>query len=115
MLKGIKKLVNRLKFTFKGANEQEFEFNGPEIECLSKDDQVIDIYREEDFTEVNRGNGAKEFNPSEYCFEIAKLGKNKKTFLLRGLYGKDKAHLIHILVNTRKPRVRKKLIKRILN
>ena len=116
MLNGIKKLVNKIKFKFKGINNQEFEFDGQEIDYLPMEEELaVDLSSREDFTSVQIVNDNEEIQSIELCFEIKRLDKNKKTFLLRELYGKSKGHLIHILVNTRKPRVRKKLIKRIMN
>lgn len=118
MLKGIKKLVNRIKFKFKGADNLEIEFDGQEIDYLPNDKELaVDLSSEEDFTAVHIVNDIGEVQPIEWCFDIKRIdkNKNKRTFLLRQLYGKDKGHLIHILVNTRKPRVRKKLVKRIMN
>ena len=115
MLEGIKKLVNMIKFKFKGTDNLEFEFDGQEIDYLPNDEELeVDLSSEEDFTAVHIVNDIGEVQPIEWCFDIKRIDKKKKTSLLRQLYGKDKGHLIHILVNTRKPRVRKKLVKRII-
>ena len=115
MLEGIKKLVNMIKFKFKGTDNLEFEFDGQEIDYLPNDEELeVDLSSEEDFTAVHIINDIGEVQPIEWCFDMKRIDKNKRIFLLRQLYGKDKGHLIHILVNTRKPRVRKKLVKRIM-
>ena len=115
-LKGIKKLVNKIKFKFKGTDNQEFEFGGQEIDYLPNDEELeVDLSSEEDFTTVHIVNTNGNLQNKESIFNCNELDKHRKIFLLRQLYGKDKGHLIHILVNTRKPRVRKKLVKRIMN
>ena len=45
---------------------------------------------------------------------LKKLSKIEKNYIYTAVASKDKLHLIRILLRTKKPRVRKKLVKRIL-
>lgn len=115
MLKGIKSLVNKIKFKFKGSDNEEFEFTGQQINYLPLDEELITEIDEEDIKLYQVESDKLDIPHIENIFDINKIGKGKKLFLLRQMYGKDKGHLIHILLNTRKPRVKKKIIKRIMN
>lgn len=50
-----------------------------------------------------------------YRVKIKLAYKKQAFYLLNGSYDKDKGELIKILLRTRRPRVKKKLIKRIVN
>lgn len=51
----------------------------------------------------------------DYRIKIKLAYNDTKFCVLNGRYGKDKEPLIRILIRTRKPRIKKKLIKRIVN
>lgn len=104
LVKMINKVVEKIKFKFKGTQNQEFvfesnisvPFDDPEVE-----EKFIDAVELANIDLDSRKN-------------ISGLNKIEKYYVYTSVAGKEKWHLIRILLKTKKPRVRKKLVKRIL-
>ena len=110
MVKGFKKLINKIKFKFTGAGNQEFVFESNiempvnHVECEENiDKKYIDA--------VKLAN--VEVQPKKFDLNIKRLSKVERYYVYTAIVEKDKLNLVRILLRTRKPRVRKKLVKRL--
>ena len=107
LVKIINNVAEKIKFKFRGAQNQEFvfesnipvPFDDPEVE-----EKFIDAVELANIDLSSRTNTSG----------LKKLNKIEKYYVYTAVAGKDKLHLIRILLRTKKPRVRKKLVKRIL-
>lgn len=107
LVKMINNVVERIKFKFKGTQNQEFvfesnisvPFDDPEVE-----EKFIDAVELANIDLDSRKN----------ISGLKRLNKIEKYYVYTSVAGKEKWHLIRILLKTKKPRVRKKLVKRIL-
>lgn len=110
MVKGFKKLINKIKFKFTGAGNQEFVFESNiempanHVECEENiDKKYIDA--------VKLAN--VEVQHKKFDLNIKRLSKVERYYVYTAIVEKDKLNLVRILLRTRKPRVRKKLVKRL--
>ena len=107
LVKMINTIVEKIKFKFKGTQNQEFVFES-NISVPFDDPEVEDV--EEKFIDaVELANIDLDSRKN-----ISVLNKIEKYYVYTSVAGKEKWHLIRILLRTKKPRVRKKLVKRIL-
>lgn len=121
MVKGFKKLIDKIKFKFTGVGNQEFTFvsniempvdNFLKANAIKQPELVPDSkYDDTDyFKNIDLSMTVEAFSPKYY-----RCNKHTRYLVLRAAYGKDKIPLIKILVRTKKARIRRKLIKRISN
>ena len=110
MVKGFKKLIDKIKFKFTGAGNQEFIFESNiempvnNVECEENiDKKYIDA--------VKLAN--VEVQHKKFDLNIKRLSKVERYYVYTAIVEKDKLNLVRILLRTRKPRVRKKLVKRL--
>ncbi len=101
----VKNLFRKIKFMFTGRDNQKYVFNN---------DSQISEKEIADLELVKARRIALERAVKDYRIKV-RLGYEKQRFYVLRSYGKDKAPLIRILIRTRKPRIKKKLIKRIVN
>ena len=110
LVKMINNIVEKIKFKFKGAQNQEFVFES-NISVPFDDPEVEDV--EEKFIDaVELAN--IDLDSRKNISGLKRLNKIEKYYVYTSVAGKEKWHLIRILLKTKKPRVRKKLVKRIL-
>lgn len=106
----IKSIVNKVKFKFNGAQNQEFVFES-NIEIPFSDPGAIDEVEEKYIDAVELANiDLSQKGDSG----LKKLNKVEKYYVYTSIIEKEKWYLVRILLKTKKPRIRKKLIKRLL-
>ena len=110
LVKIINNVAEKIKFKFRGAQNQEFVFesNIP----VPFDDPEVEEVEEKFIVAVELAN--IDLSSRTNTSGLKKLNKIEKYYVYTAVAGKDKLHLIRILLRTKKPRVRKKLVKRIL-
>ena len=107
VVKIINNVAEKIKFKFRGAQNQEFVFesNIPvPFDDLEVEEKFIEAVELANIDLSSRANTSG----------LKKLNKIEKYYVYTAVASKDKLHLIRILLRTKKPRVRKKLVKRIL-
>ena len=109
LVKMINNIVEKIKFKFKGTQNQEFVFES-NISVPFDDPEVISEEKLIDAVELANIDLDSRKNISG----LKRLNKIEKYYVYTSVAGKEKWHLIRILLKTKKPRVRKKLVKRIL-
>lgn len=109
LVKMINNIVEKIKFKFKGTQNQEFVFES-NISVPFDDPEVISEEKFIDAVELANIDLDSRKNISG----LKRLNKVEKYYVYTSVAGKEKWHLIRILLKTKKPRVRKKLVKRIL-
>lgn len=109
LVKMINNVVEKIKFKFKGTQNQEFVFES-NISVPFDDPEVISEEKFIDAVELANIDLDSRKNISG----LKRLNKIEKYYVYTSVAGKEKWHLIRILLKTKKPRVRKKLVKRIL-
>ena len=109
LVKMINKVVEKIKFKFKGTQNQEFVFES-NISVPFEDPEVISEEKFIDAVELANIDLDLRKNISG----LKRLNKIEKYYVYTSVAGKEKWYLIRILLKTKKPRVRKKLVKRIL-
>lgn len=110
LVKMINKVVEKIKFKFKGTQNQEFVFES-NISVPFDDPEVEDV--EEKFIDaVELAN--IDLTSREDIKGSRRLSKIEKYYIYTSIVDKDKLHLVRILLNTKKFRVKKKLVKRLL-
>ena len=109
LVKMINNIVEKIKFKFKGTQNQEFVFES-NISVPFDDPEVISEEKFIDAVELANIDLDSRKNTSG----LKRLNKIEKYYVYTSVAGKEKWHLIRILLKTKKPRVRKKLVKRIL-
>ena len=109
LVKMINNIVEKIKFKFKGTQNQEFVFES-NISVPFDDPEVISEEKLIDAVELANIDLDSRKNISG----LKRLNKVEKYYVYTSVAGKEKWHLIRILLKTKKPRVRKKLVKRIL-
>lgn len=109
LVKMINNIVEKIKFKFKGTQNQEFVFES-NISVPFDDPEVISEEKFIDAVELANIDLDSRKNISG----LKRLNKIEKYYVYTSVAGKEKWHLIRILLKTKKPRVRKKLVKRIL-
>ena len=110
LVKMINNIVEKIKFKFKGTQNQEFVFES-NISVPFDDLEVEDV--EEKFIDaVELAN--IDLDSRKNTSGLKRLNKIEKYYVYTSVAGKEKWYLIRILLKTKKPRVRKKLVKRIL-
>lgn len=112
LIKMIKNIISKVKFKFNGTENQEFVFES-NIEVPFSDPAVVEVDEaEEKFIDAvelaNIDLGSK-----KDISNIRKLNKVERYYVYTAVVDKDKLHLVNILLNTKKFRVRKKLVKRL--
>lgn len=103
----IKGLFKKIKSIITRMYSQEDSIN------RAADDK--EDHEEEYLKSIKDSVKKSERGSKDYKIKINLVYKNRKFYLLNGSYGKDKSQLIKILLRTRSPRIKKKLIKRIVN
>lgn len=109
LVKMINKVVEKIKFKFKGTQNQEFVFES-NISVPFEDPEVIS---EEKFIDAVEAANI-DLTSREDIKGSRRLSKIEKYYIYTSIVDKDKLHLVRILLNTRKFRVKKKLVKRLL-
>lgn len=110
LVKMINNIVEKIKFKFKGTQNQEFVFES-NISVPFDVPEVEDV--EEKFIDgVELAN--IDLDSRKNISGLKRLNKIEKYYVYTSVAGKEKWHLIRILLKTKKTRVRKKLVKRIL-
>ncbi|MDU7076009.1 hypothetical protein [uncultured Clostridium sp.] len=105
----INKVVEKIKFKFKGTQNQEFVFES-NISVPFEDPEVIS---EEKFIDAVEAANI-DLTSREDIKGSRRLSKIEKYYIYTSIVDKDKLHLVRILLNTKKFRVKKKLVKRLL-
>ncbi len=113
MIKTIKGIIEKIKFRFNGVGNQEFVFES-NIEVPFCDPEVIegDEVEEKFIDSVEVAN--IDLTSRKDIKGLRRLSKIEKYYIYTSIVDKDKLHLVRVLLNTKKFRVRKKLIKRLL-
>ena len=109
LVKMIKNVVEKIKFKFKGTQNQEFVFES-NISVPFDDPEVISEEKFIDAVELANIDLDSRKNISG----LKRLNKVEKYYVYTAVAEKEKWHLVRILLRTKKPRIRKKLAKRIL-
>lgn len=109
LVKIIKIVVEKIKFKFRGAQNQEFIFES-NISVPFEDPEVIS---EEKFIDAVEAANI-DLTSREDIKGSRRLSKIEKYYIYTSIVDKDKLHLVRILLNTKKFRVKKKLVKRLL-
>lgn len=109
LVKIIKIVVEKIKFKFRGAQSQEFIFES-NISVPFEDPEVIS---EEKFIDAVEAANI-DLTSREDIKGSRRLSKIEKYYIYTSIVDKDKLHLVRILLNTKKFRVKKKLVKRLL-
>ncbi|MDU4882721.1 MAG: hypothetical protein E6X44_03955 [Clostridium celatum] len=109
LVKMINKVVEKIKFKFKGTQNQEFVFES-NISVPFEDPEVIS---EEKFIDAVEAANI-DLTSREDIKGSRRLSKIEKYYIYTSIVDKDKLHLVRILLNTKKFRVKKKLVKRLL-
>lgn len=113
MVKGFRKLIEKIKFKFKGTNNQEFVFES-NIEIPVGQNEVEIIEENIDKKYIDAVELANiEVEHKKFDLNIKRLSKIERYYVYTTIVEKDKLNLVRILLRTRKPRVRKKLVKRL--
>lgn len=108
----IKCIIDKVKFKFNGAQNQEFVFESNieipfsdpgEIETDKVEEKYIDAIELADI-DLSRKDTTR----------LKKLNKVEKYYIYISIADREKWHLVRILLRAKKSRVRKKLVKRIL-
>ena len=113
MIKTIKGIIEKIKFRFNGVGNQAFVFES-NIEVPFCDPEVIegDEVEEKFIDSVEVAN--IDLTSRKDIKGLRRLSKIEKYYIYTSIVDKDKLHLVRVLLNTKKFRVRKKLIKRLL-
>ena len=113
MVKGFRKLIEKIKFKFKGTNNQEFVFESNiEIPVGKNEVEIIEENIDKKYIDaVELAN--IEVEHKKFDLNIKRLSKIERYYVYTTIVEKDKLNLVRILLRTRKPRVRKKLVKRL--
>ncbi len=109
LVKMINNVVEKIKFKFKGTQNQEFVFES-NISVPFDDPEVISEEKFIDAVELANIDLDSRKNISG----LKRLNKVEKYYVYTAVAEKEKWHLVRILLRTKKPRIRKKLAKRIL-
>ena len=110
LVKMINNIVEKIKFKFKGTQNQEFVFES-NISVPFYDPEVEDV--EEKFIDaVELAN--IDLDSRKNISGLKRLNKVEKYYVYTAVAEKEKWNLVRILLRTKKPRIRKKLAKRIL-
>lgn len=109
LVKMINSIVEKIKFKFKGTQNQEFVFES-NISVPFDDPEVISEEKFIDAVELANIDLDSRKNISG----LKRLNKVEKYYVYTAVAEKEKWHLVRILLRTKKPRIRKKLAKRIL-
>ena len=109
LVKMINNIVEKIKFKFKGTQNQEFVFES-NISVPFDDPEVISEEKFIDAVELANIDLDSRKNTSG----LKRLNKIEKYYVYTAVAEKEKWHLVRILLRTKKPRIRKKLAKRIL-
>ena len=109
LVKMINNIVEKIKFKFKGTQNQEFVFES-NISVPFDDQEVISEEKFIDAVELANIDLDSRKNISG----LKRLNKVEKYYVYTAVAEKEKWHLVRILLRTKKPRIRKKLAKRIL-
>lgn len=109
LVKMINKVVEKIKFKFKGTQNQEFVFES-NISVPFEDPEVIS---EEKFIDAVEAANI-DLTSRDDIKGSRRLSKIEKYYIYTSIVDKDKLHLVKILLNTKKFRVKKKLVKRLL-
>ena len=109
LVKMINNVVEKIKFKFKGTQNQEFVFES-NISVPFDDPEVISEEKFIDAVELANIDLDSRKNISE----LKRLNKIEKYYVYTAVAEKEKWNLVRILLRTKKPRIRKKLAKRIL-
>lgn len=102
----IKGLFKKIKSIIYRMDSQE--------NIINRDTDDKEGHEEEHLKLIKDSVKESERDSKNYKVKINLVYKKQKFYLLNGSYGKDKAQLIKILLRTRSPRIKKKLIKRIV-
>jgi hypothetical protein len=105
----INNVVEKIKFKFKGTQNQEFVFES-NISVPFDDPEVISEEKFIDAVELANIDLYSRKNISG----LKRLNKIEKYYVYTAVAEKEKWNLVRILLRTKKPRIRKKLEKRIL-
>ena len=109
LVKMINNIVEKIKFKFKGTQNQEFVFES-NISVPFDDPEVISEEKFIDAVELANIDLDSRKNISG----LKRLNKVEKYYVYTAVAEKEKWNLVRILLRTKKPRIRKKLAKRIL-
>ena len=109
LVKMINNIVEKIKFKFKGTQNQEFVFES-NISVPFDDPEVISEEKLIDAVELANIDLDSRKNISG----LKRLNKVEKYYVYTAVAEKEKWNLVRILLRTKKPRIRKKLAKRIL-
>ena len=109
LVKMINNIVEKIKFKFKGTQNQEFVFES-NISVPFDDPEVISEEKLIDAVELANIDLDSRKNISG----LKRLNKVEKYYVYTAVAEKEKWNLVRILLRTKKPRIRKKLVKRIL-
>ena len=109
LVKMINSIVEKIKFKFKGTQNQEFVFES-NISVPFDDPEVISEEKFIDAVELANIDLDSRKNISG----LKRLNKVEKYYVYTAVAEKEKWNLVRILLRTKKPRIRKKLAKRIL-
>ena len=109
LVKMIKNVVEKIKFKFKGTQNQEFVF---ESNILVPFDDPEVISEEKFIDAVELAN--IDLDSRKNISGLKRLNKVEKYYVYTAVAEKEKWNLVRILLRTKKPRIRKKLAKRIL-
>lgn len=109
LVKMIKNVVEKIKFKFKGTQNQEFVFES-NISVPFDDPEFISEEKFIDAVELANIDLDSRKNISG----LKRLNKVEKYYVYTAVAEKEKWNLVRILLRTKKPRIRKKLAKRIL-
>ena len=109
LVKMINNVVEKIKFKFKGTQNQEFVFES-NISVPFDDPEVISEEKFIDAVELANIDLDSRKNISG----LKRLNKVEKYYVYTAVAEKEKWNLVRILLRTKKPRIRKKLAKRIL-
>lgn len=110
LAKMINNVIEKIKFKFKGTQNQEFVFES-NISVPFDDPEVEDV--EEKFIDaVELAN--IDLDSRKNTSGLKRLNKIEKYYVYTAVAEKEKWNLVRILLRTKKPRIRKKLVKRIL-
>lgn len=114
LIKMIKSVVDKVKFKFKGTQNQEFVFES-NISIPFDDPESIEIDEEVEEKFIDAIELANiDLNSRKDTSGLRRLNTVEKYYVYTSIVEKEKWYLVRILLRTSKPRVRKKLIKRLL-
>lgn len=110
MFKAIKTLGEKIKFMFNGSNDEKFVFESNIT--IPFDDLQEDEIEEKFIDAVELAN--IDLNSKKDISGLRRLSNIEKYYVYTSIVEKEKWYLVRILLKTKKPRIRKKLVKRLL-